>query len=85
MGVTYFAVFVATVLAGILIFLLKNFSDSILLGGKDDAVELTKLHELSIRNEAERRKAEAYIHKHMLSLEQARCQKERRKKREEHS
>jgi hypothetical protein len=85
MGVTYFAVFVATVLAGILIFLLKNFSDSILLGGKDDSVELQKLHELSIKNEAERRKAEAYIHRHMLSLEQARCEKERRKKQKQQS
>lgn len=85
MGVTYFAVFVAAVLAGILIFLLKNFSDSILLGGKDDVVALDKLHELSIKNEAERRKAEAYIHKHMLSLEQARCEKEQRKKRKGHT
>lgn len=79
MGTTYFVVFVAAILAGILIFLLKNFSDSILLGGKDDVIDMDDLQELHQKIETERRRAEAYIQSYMLSLEQARCEKERRK------
>ena len=81
MGFTYFAVFVASILAGILIFLLKNFSDSILLGDKNDSIELDDLQELHRKNEDERRQAEACIRRHMLSLEQARCEKEQRRHR----
>ena len=81
MGFTYFAVFVASILAGILIFLLKNFSDSILLGGRNDTGDLDELQALHQKYEEERRQAEACIREHMLSLEQARCEKEQRKHR----
>jgi hypothetical protein len=79
MGITYFVMFVASILAGILIFLMKNFLESALLGTTDDMPELDELQELFHKNEIERRKTEAYIQNHMVGLEQARCEKERRR------
>lgn len=85
MGTTYFAVFVASILAGLLVILLKSFSDSVLLGGKENRIELEELEKMSRIGESEALNAELYIRKHMLNLEQARCEKEQRRKRESRS
>jgi hypothetical protein len=83
MGITYFAMFIASILAGILIFLMKNFLESALLGNRDDRLEPDHLRELFRKNEIECSQTEAYIQNHMVSLEQARCEKERRRNRGE--
>ncbi len=79
MGITYFFMFIAFVMAGIVIFLLKDFLESA-LGYKDDPIALVELQEMYRKNEIESRRAEVYIHNYMVGLEQARCEKERRRK-----
>ncbi|MDH3788815.1 MAG: hypothetical protein OES53_09655 [Xanthomonadales bacterium] len=80
MGITYFVVFIASILAGILIFLFKNLAESVLLGEKDNLPEPGDLRQMQLENEIERRRASEYIHNYMVSLDQARCERERRRK-----
>jgi hypothetical protein len=79
MGITFFVIFIASVMAGVVLLLLKNFFEST-LRLKDYKMALDELEEFSRKNEIEHRRAEVFSHNYMVGLEQARCERQRRRK-----
>ena len=80
MGITYFLVFIAVMLACLLFFIRKTTSGSYLHGNKDDALDLKKLRVVYQRNEIEHPAVEAYVDRHLRKLEDVRCEKDRRQR-----
>jgi len=80
MGTTYFLVFIAVMLAGLLFFVRKTNANSYLHGTKDDAFDLQKLRAAYQRNEIEHPAVEAYVDRYMRKLEDVRCDKDRRER-----
>ena len=78
MGIDYFILIVAFLMAGVMFFLFNSFFKK-MLGFREDAITLEEYQELIRKNEFESRKAQVYINDFMMTLERARCQKERRR------
>jgi hypothetical protein len=79
MGITFFVIFIAAVMAGVAVLMLKNFLEST-LRFKDYKMALDELEEFNRKNAIEHRRAEVFSHNYMVELEQARCQRQRRRK-----
>ncbi len=77
MGVTFFIVFIASMLAGLLFFVRKTNADSYIHGKKDDALDLQELRAAYQRNEIEHPVVEDYIDHFMRNFEDDRCEKDR--------
>lgn len=75
MGTTYFLVFIAIMLAGLLFFIRKTNADSYLHGKQDDAQDLQELREAYQRNEIEHPAVEAYVGRYMSKYGDAPCEK----------
>ena len=80
MGITYFLVFIAVMLACLLFSVRKITSGSYLRGNRDDALDLKELRMAYQRNEIEHPVVEAYVERHLRKLEDVRCEKDRRQR-----
>jgi len=80
MGITYFLVFIAVMLACLLFFVRKTTSGSYLHGNRDDALDLKELGVAYQREKIERPTVEAYVDRHLRKLEDVRCEKDRRQR-----
>ncbi len=80
MGTTYFLVFIASMLAGLLFFIRKTNAESHLRSKKNDALDLQELRAAYQRNEIEHPAVEAYVDRYMRKLEDVRCNKDRRQR-----
>jgi hypothetical protein len=78
MGTTYFLLFIATSLGGLLLFLRKIDSKSFRFRPKDAAPDLPAFRTTKRRNVIEQARDEAYVNWYMTRLESARCAKEQR-------
>lgn len=74
MGTTYFVIFIASIVAGVIMLLLKVFLDNT-LAFKGYTKALDELREFDRKNEVEYRRFEVFSHNYMVDLEQARCKK----------
>ena len=77
MEITYFLLFIAGMLAGLLFFIRKTASGSYLHGNKDDALDLKELRAAYQRNEIEHPAVEAYVDRFLRKLEDVHCEKDR--------
>lgn len=79
MGITFFILFIASVIAGVVVLLLKNFFERT-LRFKEYEMARNELQDFNRKIEIEHRRAEVFSHNYMVGLEQARCERERRRK-----
>lgn len=74
MGITYFLVFIASMLASLLFFIRKTNADSSPHGKKDDALDSQELRAAYQRNEIEHPVVEDYVDRYIRNLEEDRCE-----------